>query len=419
MNELLVAGRDFARPVTGGGVPDGADFEGIEVPRVLGRADSGVPGPTLIVVGGLHGNEPSGVLALQRIFETLEAAEHGLERGRLLGLAGNLKALRRKQRYLVHDLNRAWDPYEIARLRQTSDPLDGEDEELRDLDRQIETARLEADGKVYLVDLHSTSGPKLPFATLDDALPNRKLAFEFPVPVVLGLEEELSHTLTTWVASLGVITAGFESGQHDAPESVERAQAAIWISLAAAGLMGADRDEVRRARRQLETEAKGVPHVVEVRYRHPVASDDWFRMDPGWINFKSVQEGQVLAIDRQGPVAAPLDGMMLMPLYQKQGAEGFFIVQRVHFFWLKFSALVRHLHFERFLHLLPGVERDPERHNTFIVDRQTARWMARELFHLLGFRRLGPRGERYLTMARRSHDKPGRDKSGRDRPLWK
>ncbi len=391
------------------GAPEGR-IPGIEVPRLLGRLEGRKPGPTLILVGGLHGNEPAGVLALQRMFAALASEARrsgvpGLDRGRAVALAGNLKALAANQRYLANDLNRYWDPERVESLRRSSAPLTAEDKELRDLDREIERARREAQGTVYLLDLHTTSGPRLPFATLDDNLPNRKLAFEFPVPVVLGLEEELADTLTTYIETRGVVTAGFESGQHQDPESVERAEAAIWIALEACGLVRrGNRREVARARRDLARVAGSLPHVVEVRHRHPVSAGDGFCMDPGWVNFQSVQGGQALATDRRGPVAAPFDGMMLMPLYQQQGGDGFFIVQRVQYFWLKLSATVRHLRVDRLLPMLPGVERDPRHADAFVVDRHTARWLARQLFHLLGYRRLGPRGDRYLTMARRNHD---------------
>ena len=414
MSELQVSDRSPVeappeRRTAEGRTPEGRTPErrtaGIEVPRVLGRLEGRKPGPTLILVAGLHGNEPAGVLALQRLFATLAADPRGLDRGRAVALAGNLKALAARRRYLVHDLNRYWDRARVARLRRSAEPLTDEDEELRDLDREIERARRAADGTVYLLDLHTTSGPRLPFATLDDNLPNRELALEFPVPVVLGLEEELADTLTTYVETLGMVTAGFEAGQHDDPESIERAEAAIWIALEACHLVRrGSREEAARARRDLARAAGSLPHVVEVRHRHPVSTGDWFRMDPGWANFQPVARGQSLAVDRNGPITAPFDGMMLMPLYQDQGADGFFVVQRVRPFWLRLSAAVRHLRVDRLLPLLPGVERDLRHADAFVVDRHTARWLARQLFHLLGYRRLGPSGERYLTMARRSYD---------------
>ncbi len=373
------------------------------VPRVLGRVEGPRAGPTLIVVGGLHGNEPAGVEALQRLLPRLAADPGGMVSGRVVGLAGNRKALRAKCRYLVHDLNRYWQPERVARLRAARTPLSAEDQELAELDREIVGLIEEAEGQVFLLDLHTTSGPFLPFATLDDSLSNRPFAFAFPVPVVLGLEEELVGTLSIHVETMGVITAGFESGQHDAPVAVERAQAAIWIALEASGVLAAgSRPEVAAARQRLAEECAGLPEVVEVRYRHAITPAGGFCMDPGYENFNAVTVAEIIGSDHLGPITSPLTGLMLMPLYQEQGADGFFVVQPVRRRWLETSAVVRRWRLERLLHLLPGVRRHPELAGSFIVDRRYARWLARQLFHLLGFKRRSEAG-RYLVMSRRNY----------------
>ncbi len=397
MSQLVVASRE--------GVPAVAS-DGLDVPRVLGRIEGPEPGPTLIVVGGLHGNEPAGVKALLRLLPRLTADPTGVTRGRVVGLSGNRKALRAKRRYLYHDLNRYWMPQRVEELRAAEEPLGGEDEELVQLDREIRRLIEEADGRVYLLDLHTTSGPKLPFATLDDSLRNRPFAFAFPVPVVLGLEEELAGTLSIHVETLGVITAGFESGMHDAPESVERAEAVIWIALEASGVLAeGSRPEVAAARHRLAQECADLPEVVEVRYRHAITPADGFRMDGGYVNFQPISVTEKLGQDHHGPITSPLSGLMLMPLYQEQGADGFFVVQQVHYVWLQTSAVVRRWRLERVLHLLPGVKPHPELPGAFVVDRRYARWLALELFHLLGFSRRSEAG-RYLVMARRNYGHP-------------
>ncbi len=124
-------------------------------------------------------------------------------------------------------------------------------------------------------------------------------------------------------------------------------------------------------------------------------------MTPGFSGFQKVEEGEPLARDQHGPVLARESALLIMPLYQEQGEDGFFLVRPVRDLWLKLSAAMRRLRLERHLHRLPGVRRHPERENAFIVDRRVARWLTLELFHLLGFRRVGPAG-RFLIMTRRS-----------------
>ncbi|MCG8460850.1 MAG: succinylglutamate desuccinylase/aspartoacylase family protein [Holophagales bacterium] len=373
------------------------------LPRRLGDIRGGEDGPTLICLGAIHGNEPAGVFALERVFAELERDPSGL-RGRLVGLTGNRKAFRAGQRFLEHDLNRYWQPERVALLRNAEGPLGNEDEELRDLDREMRSIVAEARGPLFALDIHTTSSEGPGFAVLDDTLPNREFALHLPITVVVGLEEELSGTVTHHIHDLGMRVFGFEAGQHDDPESVDHAAAAVWIALEASGVLEeGSRSEVEKAREVIAALRGDHHHVVEVRYRYQVDPGDGFRMRPGYINFQEVDEGEELANDHRGPIRAPESGSILMPLYQEQGEDGFFLVRPLAPAWLGLSAAVRRLHLERMVHLLPGVERHPTLEHGFRVDTRWARFLALELFHLLGFRRLGPRG-RILTLYRRPHD---------------
>ncbi len=356
-------------------------------------------GPVLICVGGLHGNEPPGVLALRRLILRLEAEPRGL-RGRLVGLTGNRAALEVGERFVDEDLNRIWKPDRIERVRGGVDPAIAEEEELLELFDAIE-AELAECPDARLIDLHSTSGGGSAFTTLDDSLANRELAFALPVPHVLGLEEELSGTMVGYLNDRGLTAIGFESGQHLDPASVDRAEAAVWIAMEACGVLerGA-RPEVEEARRLLEREGRVRPDVVEVRHRHAVEAGDGFEMLPGYENFQRTRRGELLARDARGPIHSTEDGMILMPLYQDQGADGFFVIRRVNRIWLTVSAWVRRIRLDRIVHWLPGVRRHPELPGVFYVDRSRARWLALQIFHLLGFRRRARAGS-ILEMIRR------------------
>jgi succinylglutamate desuccinylase len=254
---------------------------------------------------------------------------------------------------------------------------------------------------VFLLDLHTFSGPGSAFAILDDTLPNREMAMDFPVPLVLGLEEELSGTLASHLTAQGVTVLGFESGQHDDPDSVDGAEAAIWLALDSCGLLeGESRRRAENARNFLKERSASSVGIVEVLYRHPIDSLNGFAMVPGFESFQSVVEGQLLGKGSDGAILAPRPAMLLMPLYQDQGEDGFFLVREIRPVWLPISATMRSWRLERYLHWLPGISRDPDRDDTFTVDRRVARFFALRLFHLLGFRREGKDG-RVLVMTRR------------------
>ncbi|RMH15868.1 MAG: aspartoacylase [Acidobacteria bacterium] len=374
--------------------------------RVVGHLVGAQPGPTLICVASVHGNEPAGYHGARRVLAALAIATEQL-RGSLLVLAGNLKALAAGRRYLEEDLNRIWLSERLAVLRAGAPPSTAEEEELRALDCELRAAVDAATGPVFVIDLHTTSAPGPAFVVLNDTLPNRAFALQLPTPVVLGLEEELSGTLLGYLSTHADVTSiGFESGQHDEPAAVDKAAAAIWLALEASGVVDArDRAEVQAAHELLAGEGSGLPHMVDVHYRHPVEPGDDFRMLPGFVGFQPVHAGMILAYDRNGPVRAPLDGLILMPLYQGQGDDGFFIVRPVRRLWLRLSTLLRRLHLEGYLHWLPGIRRHPEIPDALLVDRRVARVLALQLFHLLGFSRVGPGDGRYLVMRRRAFDR--------------
>lgn len=374
--------------------------------RELGRVVGDHPGPALIVVGSLHGNEPAGVAGLQRLFQKLRDGRH--LNGQVVGLAGNLAALEVRRRYVVQDLNRIWRRERVERVRHAGEHLDAEAAEMAELEVEIRRT-MEASRRVgqpvFLLDLHTTSGGGPSFVVMEDTLPIRTFARRLEAPMVLGLEEELSGTLAHWLADNGVVSVGFEAGQHDDPAAPERAEAAIWLALEASGVLEPGvRPEVEEARHRLRREARGLPRVVEVRYRHGIEPEDRFEMAPGYHTFERVVAGQTVAVDRRGAVRVPEGGLLLMPLYQSQGEDGFFVVRKVAPAWLKLSSALRQLRLERALHLLPGVKRHPDLPGGFLVDKRWARFFALEVFHLLGFRRRGPAGGRYLVMRRRSHD---------------
>ena len=64
-------------------------------------------------------------------------------------------------------------------------------------------------------------------------------------------------------------------------------------------------------------------------YKHEIAPEDGFVMESGFENFDQVKEGRILGRDQNGHVRANANGLLLMPLYQKKGNEGFFIIEPI------------------------------------------------------------------------------------------
>ena len=379
--------------------------------RLIGRIDGQSPGPLLVGIAALHGNEPGGVVALERVCRALDDRRH-LIQGEFLGLAGNLPALARGQRAIDRDLNRHWKPERILALRngQPPDPAISEDRELVELLATIEAALARARGEAYFVDLHTTSGKSAAFTTVGDTLRNREFALQLHSPLILGLDEYIEGTLLEYLNELGYITMGFEGGRHEDSASVDLLEAGVWAALAASGVLldGHNITEVERAQRLLDQNRRGLPRVFEVHYRHPAQPEDRFRMHPGYASFQRLTSGQVVAEDRSGKIRAPVRGRILMPLYQTQGDDGFFVIREFRPFWLTVSRIFRHTGAEQLLRLLPGIRRHPTQADTLVIDVRVARFLTLQVFHLLGYRKQKQVG-RVLLMSRRKES--GRRKS--------
>ncbi|MCP5110145.1 MAG: hypothetical protein GY953_04855, partial [bacterium] len=234
----------------------------------------------------LHGNEPAGVHALRRVLDSLRDRQSEMS-GRMIAFAGNVTALHAGRRFVDRDLNRAWTTARLKTLRQNGNAgATVEDREQVELLDEIELVLRAATGAVFALDLHTTSGPGGVFSVFTDSLPHREFAAGFPIPMVFGLEELVDGTLLNLLSEHGVVALTVETGQHDEPAAIDRAEAAIWIAIVDAGLLPERLvPEVRDARRLLERDAGHLPRALEMRYKRGVVVGDGFEMEPGYENF--------------------------------------------------------------------------------------------------------------------------------------
>ncbi|MGB1307963.1 MAG: hypothetical protein ACPG6B_03570 [Oceanihabitans sp.] len=75
-----------------------------------------------------------------------------------------------------------------------------------------------------------------------------------------------------------------------------------------------------------------------------------------------------------------------MPLYQTKGKEGYFIIKKINPFFLKLSSVLRKTKTDNLLALLPGVNWEDKNKNVLVVNLKVARFFAKSIFHLFGYR---------------------------------
>lgn len=311
--------------------------------RIIGHYQGEEPGPLVIAIGGIHGNEPAGVEALAQLFELLEEEPQinpGFTfRGELLALRGNVGALSRGLRYEDEDLNRIWQDDRIERLRKEREipfverTANAEEEELLNLLDTIEIAIEEYQPReVVLLDLHTTTATGGIFTITGDDTASLQLGAELYAPVIKGMLNGLSGTTLNYFRSnrfgdgISLRALTFEAGSHDDPLSVDRALAATINLLRGCGCVQ-DADVRTLHDQLLQQNAVNLPRLTQLVYVHRIKPEDQFRMKPGYVNFQPVTKNEELGHDRNGSVYSPCAGYVLMPLYQEKGDEGFFIVE--------------------------------------------------------------------------------------------
>jgi len=371
-------------------------FEDIEnFKRHIGSVGSG-NGPTVLVTAGLHGNEPSGVEACRRILPELQQT---LLQGKVVCLAGNLKALDQGKRMLMHDLNRVWQAERVER-----DAADGpqpelgqEADELHGINKEVQ-ALLRSEESIILLDLHTTSAQTVPFLTMCDTLVNREFVQRLGVPVVIGIEEYLSGPLLSYVMEQGFPAMAFESGCHSDPNSADRHYHFLWLALEKAGLLKLDDLSRTHHLKNISFSDSLSGAVFDVRHREEIPEHATVKVLPGFRNFDVIKRGQKLAQTETGFITSDRDCRIFMPLYQAQGTDAYFLIGRMPKWWKLASRFSRKNQLHRFMALFPGVKRIGDK--LLLVKPRIARGRIKHLLHLVGYRFLQDRQDALVYILR-------------------
>lgn len=296
-----------------------------EIPRIIGKYTSNKKGPLLFFTGGVHGNEPSGIKALQKVFAELEKTNPEIE-GTIIGVAGNKKALNQNKRFIDEDLNRTWTEENI----QSGKKETHEQKEMWEIIDVLEKYPLRDFTKRYFLDCHTTSSPSLPYISVQEVNDNDEWAHRFPTYIIRGFSDMVYGCIDHYLSRIGITGFVFEAGQHTDHASVENHEGVIWLALKEACKLNLNEISCYPGCVEKFTK-KNAPDqkTFELVHRHGLDDSDEFKMEPGFENFQQIKKGQLLAIQNGKEIKSEWNARIFMPLYQAQGNDGFFVVQEV------------------------------------------------------------------------------------------
>lgn len=381
--------------------------ETIEIDRILGEYKGEKEGPTVVFVGGTHGNETSSVFALNKVFETLKRFQPSFSGEIVAAFAGNLEALKKGVRWVDKDLNRIWVPERLQRLGfidGQNEPEGNEKKQQQEMLDCLEPVFERADGPVFVFDLHTTSSVSPPFIGVSDTIRNRKLALQYPLPCVIGFDEAMRGTFMNYINERGFSGVALEAGEHYSLEAIENNESFIWHTLKILGSM--EEKEIpkysihhQRLCKTLERDRK----IFDLKFTYKIDEGEKFKMRTGYATFDPIKKGEVLADNKYGEIKAPVSGRIFMPLYQTQGDDGFFIIREISDFKLDLSRFLRQNNLGRYLKYLPGIQKHPEDENTILVNSRLNKKWFHAFLHAFGYRRKKLKDGR-LMITRRKYD---------------
>lgn len=250
-------------------------------------------GPSVVIIGALHGNEPIGVIIIEKLKKILKKEEIN---GEIYLILGNPKAYKSRKRYLDCDLNR------IFHLK-FNEKLNIEEK------RALELAPLlkKAD---YLLDIHSTQKPSIPFIYTTAKSKHFKLAKIFGTKFIVSgskkfKNKKISVSTDNFVDIHGGIGITYESGWNEdltrLDETMENAKKFL--------------SEIRVAfinKKSPKSQKKTKTTFLEVQQTLIPKSND-FKFTKDYANFDTVKAGKTIARDGNKRIEKPYDCYIVFP----------------------------------------------------------------------------------------------------------
>ena len=250
-----------------------------------------VPGKTVAIFAGIHGNEIGGIFALRQLIDDLQTGKIILEKGTLHLAFANLAGIARGIRQTDLNMNRAFhsDGNKLPEADRSSY------ERLRALELQPLLDQSEA-----LLDLHSTLTESSPFIICETH--SFGIARLLPFSLIsTGWDNVHGGSTDAYMNAQGKIGICVECGQHEDPEAKERARLSIAIFLNAMGLI--DTEEKGGFSTQRRIHAKTIYKVVSSFALSSVERPEFARL----------KQDELIGVDGAVPILAPTDSILIFP----------------------------------------------------------------------------------------------------------
>ena len=251
-------------------------------------------GPRVVMFAGIHGDEVSGVHAIEKLLFDFFGGKRELVQGSLTLARANEQALAAERRYMKHNLNRLFRDNYGPEIDRASYEF-GRAQELKPILQDCD----------YFFDFHSAPIAQEPFLVAEQkavdffsklAIPRIMTGWsKFSSGVIGGDTENFAN-------AHGAIAATLESGSHFEKSSIDVAYKSAISLLSLSGM--------------IEATQKQVTNKCEVFDVYDVVTKDFddFRYASDVKNFQFLKKGEAFAFQNGKPVNVREDSYLLIPM---------------------------------------------------------------------------------------------------------
>jgi len=289
-----------------------------EIRSGIWQVSGSQPGPRLVILGGVHGDEKTGIEVVNKLHAIFETGQERLSRGTLILILGNEEAIRMNKRGTSpeHNLNRMF----------TEQHLFGPVLDFYESFRAHELAPLLQSADIS-IDIHSTSVPSRPFIPCAFTPRHENVYRWFDADLVLTDPDYIlggeRSTTDEYVASCGGTGICFETGFAG---DTSRLPAVLESTLN----ILADQGMISRSRIRAPPEPA---YKVYRLTKKILLTDEGFHYAGTFpMPFQEVKQGEIIGYHGTRPERAEDDGVIAFPKAPEQwhvGHDLFFLAHRI------------------------------------------------------------------------------------------
>jgi len=281
-----------------------------QLPQGTWKFEGPEAGPCVGVLGGIHGNELTGIEVVKQLRDQFESGDLKLKCGTLYLVLGNLEAIEKGQRAtaIENDLNRLF----------TKSNLAGEGRDSYEAGRARELALILSEADICL-DLHATNKPSDPFICIPSVNKQKKEILRWfdcenvlidPEFIITGQPAATDE----FAESTGGIGLVYETGWAQDTSRVDQVFENVLSVLSNQGMTSVSLSEIPDFNKTIYQITKRI-NLTEAGWR--------FAENFGHKNFEVFEADQTIGYHGEDPETPDYDGVIVFPKIKEHWKIGF------------------------------------------------------------------------------------------------